>query len=202
MTADEAKALVLEMGGEDGFGRMEKFLALVIEENQRQNLIAPSTIETIWTRHAADSVQLVRHAGQDATTWLDIGTGGGFPGLAVALVAPYRVTLLEPRRRRAEFLATCVERLGVVDRVTVDQRAMERIEKRYDVISARAVASVRKLLHAAVQCGRSRTRWILPRGRLSEDDQMALKERRAVFHVEQSLTDPASSILIITELPE
>lgn len=197
MTEDEAKALIVEVGGLAALDRMSAFLALVVEENERQNLVAPSTLTTMWSRHAADSVQLIRFTRPGATSWLDIGTGGGFPGLAVALVTSYQVTLVEPRRRRAEFLASCVARFGVMGRVVVKQSGVEQVHGSFDIISARAVAPVRKLLQSAAHCGNDRTQWLLPRGRLTEDDDEVLSGRRAVFHVEQSLTDAASSILVI-----
>ncbi|MEH3158869.1 MAG: 16S rRNA (guanine(527)-N(7))-methyltransferase RsmG, partial [Sphingomonas taxi] len=145
MTEDDAKALVADRFGAGAVDRIDSFLHLVVAENDRQNLIAPSTIETIWTRHGLDSAQLMFHVEQSAEKWLDIGTGGGFPGIVVALLFNGAVTMVEPRRKRADFLQACVDHLSI-PRATVLARKVEAVAGTFDVISARAVASVEKLL--------------------------------------------------------
>jgi 16S rRNA (guanine527-N7)-methyltransferase len=200
MTEDEAKAWVTGRFGEHATGRIEAFLDMVVAEAPHQNLIAPSTIASIWARHAVDSLQLAGMA-KEATSWIDIGTGGGFPGLVVAIVAPVRIVLVEPRRRRADFLGLCIARLGLGDRVTVQARKIETVVGTADIISARAVASVENLLHAAAHCATTGTRWLLPRGRLDEEELAALhKHWRFMFHVEQSVTNPESSIVVLDKV--
>ncbi|RZM32652.1 MAG: 16S rRNA (guanine(527)-N(7))-methyltransferase RsmG, partial [Sphingomonas sp.] len=131
----------------------------------------------------------------------DIGTGGGFPGLAVALVTPGRMVLVEPRRRRADFLSLCIARLGIGDRVTVEARKIESVKGTAQIISARAVASLQNLLRAASHCATTDTRWLLPRGRLDQDELAALREQwRFMFHVEQSVTSPESSIVVLDKV--
>ncbi|MBB4152543.1 16S rRNA (guanine527-N7)-methyltransferase [Sphingomonas jinjuensis] len=195
MTEEEARAWVADKAGADTMASIERFLAMVTDENDRQNLIAPSTIATIWNRHALDSAQLLALAPAGAVSWLDIGSGGGFPGVIVALMSDAHVTMVEPRRRRAEFLAHAVEVLGL-DAV-VHHSKIEAVEERFDVISARAVAAVDKLGAIAGHCAHAATRWLLPRGQLDETTLSTLVRKRRVFHVEQSVSDPASSILVV-----
>lgn len=198
MTESDAQAWISERFGADAANRMGGFLRLVVAENDRQNLIAPSTIAQIWARHAADSAQLVP-LGRDGL-WIDIGTGGGFPGIVVALLRAAPVLLVEPRRKRADFLQHCVETLNL-RHVHVAGAKIESIEDAADIISARAVASVENLLRIAAGCAKKSTRWLLPRGRSVEADLAALKQSwRGLFHVEQSLTDPESSILVLDEV--
>ncbi|PAV74125.1 hypothetical protein WR25_15041 [Diploscapter pachys] len=104
-----------ERYGPDRVQRIAVFLDMVVAENDLQNLIAPSTIETIWVRHALDSAQLMFHVEQSAESWLDIGTGGGFPGMVVALLFDGKVTMVEPRKKRAAFLQACVDHLGIAN---------------------------------------------------------------------------------------
>src|SRR5688500_2826127 len=96
--------------------RLEGFIALLRDENQRQNLVSSASLEHIWTRHVCDSAQLVPLAPAEATTWLDLGTGAGFPGLIAALLHRSKVTLVESRRLRADFLRRAADMLGVADR--------------------------------------------------------------------------------------
>lgn len=197
MTEDDARGLMTERYGPDRVQRIAVFLDMVVAENDMQNLIAPSTIETIWVRHALDSAQLMFHVEQSAESWLDIGTGGGFPGMVVALLFDGKVTMVEPRKKRAAFLQACVDHLGIAN-ADVMASKVEAVSGRYDIISARAVASVEKLLQAAAPCAKPDTRWILPRGRIEPEQLTALRRQRdRVFHVEHSLTDPDSAILIV-----
>lgn len=198
MTEDQAREWVVDRYGEPAAERIDHFLNLVIVENDQQNLVAPSTIPTIWARHALDSAQLIPLANRADGQWIDIGTGGGFPGMVVALAWPGRMALVEPRKRRADFLRDCAERLGVADRVTVHAAKIEAVDVKADIISARAVATVENLLRAAAHCGKQNTRWLLPRGRLDEREIKTLKRQwRFVFHVEHSITSAESSIVIL-----
>lgn len=197
MTEEEARGIVTDRFGAAKADRVAAFLAMVVAENARQNLIAPSTIESIWVRHGLDSAQLLFHVEQSSAAWLDIGTGGGFPGIVVALLHEGPVTMVEPRRKRADFLSHCIETLNIVGARVVASK-VERVEGEYDVISARAVASVEKLLHAAAPCATPATRWILPRGRVEPGDLAQWRrDRSRLFHVEHSMTDPHSAILIV-----
>ncbi len=197
MTDDEGKTFVRERFGTDVEARLDAFAAMVIEENAAQNLIAPSTIDHIWVRHIVDSLQLVAMA-PGGGPWLDIGTGGGFPGLAVAIATDTPMTLVEPRKRRAQFLADCVGRLGLEGRVTVAAAKVASVDGIAHTISARAVGSVDALLGWAYHCATPTTRWLLPRGKMDYPVLHAAEGKwRFMFHVEHSLTDPGSRILIL-----
>ena len=196
MIEESARAWVADRFGGAAVDRLETFAAMVRAETQRQNLVAASTLQTIWSRHLADSAQLVPLAPATGA-WFDIGTGGGFPGLVVALLRPEPITLIEPRKLRAAFLASCIEALGL-PQAHVTAAPVERVTGTAAVISARAVAGVEKLLHAALHCATKTTRWLLPRGRWGPDELAEVRQRWAgVFHVEQSIVNPASAILII-----
>ena len=195
MTESEARDWIGLRFGDAAVERVAAFASMVVAENERQNLIAPSTVNAIWTRHIVDSAQLVAHG--KSGLWIDVGTGGGFPGMIVALLRPEPLLMVEPRRRRAAFLGSCVQALGLSN-ARVLGAAIEKIEEAATTISARAVASIEKLLQIASGCARGDTRWLLPRGKVDEHD-LAFVRRcwQGVFHVEQSVTDEASSIIIL-----
>lgn len=195
MTEEEARAWIADRFDAAAAGQVERFAAMVAEESERQNLIAPSTLPMIWTRHLVDSLQLVDLAPPDGA-WLDIGTGGGFPGLVVACVRDTAVHLVEPRRKRAAFLSHAAGVLGL-PHVTVHASKVEQVDARAKVVSARAVASIPQLVEAARHVASRDTIWLLPRGRLASDEMAGLHSQARVFHVEQSLTDPDSKIVVL-----
>lgn len=199
MTEDEARAWISARYGDAAVARLAAFLDLVVAENREQNLIAPSTIGSIWSRHAVDSAQLLRfdHGG----LWIDIGTGGGFPGIIVALLRDDPVMMVEPRARRAAFLGSCIASLGIGNARAVSAKIERVAGEQPTMISARAVASIDGLITAAGHLAEQATRWVLPRGRSGAEDVEALRERwQGVFHVEQSIVDPMSTIAILDEV--
>lgn len=195
MTEEEARAWINDRFSPEQRARLERFAAMVAEETERQNLIAPSTLATIWARHMVDSLQLVDWASADGA-WLDIGTGGGFPGLAIACVRETAMHLVEPRRKRAAFLAHAAETLGL-SHVTVHAGKVEQVDARARLVSARAVASIPALVEAARHVASRDTIWLLPRGRVTPQELADLPNHARVFHVEQSLTDPDSRIVVL-----
>lgn len=197
MTEDEAKRWFADHWPSDRVAKIDQFLTMVAAENDRQNLVAPSTIASLWSRHAVDSAQLIALADAEGD-WLDVGTGGGFPGMIVAILRDAPMIMVEPRRRRVEFLEQAVADLDLGN-ATVKGAKVDQVTAKASVISARAVASVEKLLQATAHCATPSTRWILPRGRLDSEQLTELRQqqRGKMFHVEHSLTDPESSILIV-----
>ncbi len=182
-------------------GRLEAYVALLTAEAARQNLIAPSTVATVWNRHVLDSAQLARFAPRDGCHWADIGSGAGLPGMILAILLTEPITLIEPRRLRAEFLQKALDHLGLSERARVDCMKVERATGTFDVITARAVASVDALLAMAHHLSTSETVWILPKGRNAESE---LAQAKLNWHcearVEQSCTDPDSEILVLTKV--
>jgi len=106
MTEDEAKTwLTTALGVSRGtISALQTLYEKTAEENQKQNLVALSTLNMFWTRHVVDSAQLLPLAGHDWHNWVDLGSGAGFPGLVTALLSAGRVSLVEERRKRAEHL--------------------------------------------------------------------------------------------------
>lgn len=182
--------------------RLAIFAQCVIDESTRQNLVSPSTLAQMWTRHILDSVQLLQFAPPTARTWCDIGTGAGFPGIVVALIFEGRVTLVEPRIRRATFLREAAETVGITTTVDVIQAKAENVTAAaYDVISARAVSSIDDILRMSAHLRGDGTRIILPRGRSGIVEVESARQRwHGLFHVEQSITDPESSIVVADQV--
>jgi 16S rRNA (guanine527-N7)-methyltransferase len=181
------------------FERLKAYLALLTEEAERQNLVSRKTLDQVWDRHVLDSAQLLRFAPSETASWLDIGSGAGFPGIIVACLSKGPVTLVEPRRLRAEFLHKVVGELGL--NAEVQRGKAERLEGHFDVITARAVASFARLLEISAHLSTRNSVWILPRGRNAQSELAEARQSwHGVFHVEPSATDPDSSIIVAREV--
>lgn len=177
---------------------LERYAALLRAEAGRQNLVSASTIHKLWERHILDSAQLVRFEPFPGASWVDIGAGAGLPGLVVAALVTGPVLLVEPRRLRADFLSRTVLELGVANRVTVLCAKAERARGSYDVITARAVARLAKLLDLSTHLSTKNSVWVLPKGRGARSE---LDEARRSWHCDAtsapSRTDPESEILLL-----
>ena len=178
---------------------LRRFATLLVDENQRQNLVAKSTLEDLWRRHIDDAAQLVAHDARSAT-WLDIGSGAGLPGIVIAILTGNPMVLVEPRRLRADFLQRVVDDLKLD--ATVIQSKVETIRRPpVDIITARAVASVERLFEMALHLSHNGTRWVLPKGKSAHLElEEAKKTWQGDFRLEPSRTDPDAQILIASRV--
>ena len=199
MTEDEAGAWIRERFGVSRETQLDRYAALLRAEAANQNLIAASTLDTLWARHFVDSAQLVPLASAASRgTWLDVGSGAGLPGLVAAILLDRPVVLVEPRTRRVEFLRHAVSELRL-PRVTVQQSKVEsyRPTNRAAIVSARAVAELSQLFASTVHCTDSSTIWLLPKGQNAQSEVVAAQTKwQGVFHVEPSITLPDSGIVV------
>ena len=175
--------------------RINEYVLLLREESERQNLIARSTLPDLWERHIADSAQLLALAGS-GLRWADIGSGAGLPGMVVAILTGDPMTLIEPRRLRADFLQRVALRLGLLN-VEVRAAKAEAVVGRFDVISARAVAPAVDLLRISAHLTHKDSKYLLMKGRSAQTE---LEEVRRAWHGDFQLiasrTDREAAILV------
>lgn len=201
MNEDQAREWIREKFGVSRETLFANLVEQVLDEATRQNLVSPASIASIWSRHIVDSAQLLRFVEDDARPWLDIGTGAGFPGLAIACLRNAQITLCEPRRRRAEFLESAAAALGVADHVTVAGCKVERLSGKWPLISARAVSALDSLFAAAEHVSDRETLWVLPKGRGAREEVAAARKTwHGSFHVEQSITNSDSYIVVASDV--
>lgn len=199
ISEDEAKELLLTSFDvpRETLATLDRFVQLLKQENARQNLVAHASLEHIWSRHILDSAQLARFA-PDARTWLDLGTGAGFPGLIIAAIHPAAVTMIESRRLRVDFLERASRILGLPGRTRIVHRRVEAVETQvFDAIGARAFAPLSKLLDLAQRFAAPQTQWVLPKGRTAQSELEQVQTAwQGSFRVEPSLTDPEAGIIV------
>ena len=143
MTADEIGKLLNVSRGT--LSQLESYLGLLEKWQRRINLVANSTLADAWQRHILDSAQLARFYPPNTKKILDVGSGAGFPGLVLAILGGVEVDLVESDQRKAIFLSTVINSLGLTAKV-YNQRVEALPNLAPDVVTARALAPVPKLL--------------------------------------------------------
>tara|TARA_Y100000815_G_scaffold145213_1_gene131482 strand:+ start:2108 stop:2725 length:618 start_codon:yes stop_codon:yes gene_type:complete len=185
--------------------RLTAYVALLKKWNPAINLVAKSTLENAWSRHIADSAQIFDLAPQGARHWVDLGSGGGFPGAVAAILAAerapeMRITLVESDQRKATFLRTVARELDVP--MTILARRIEDVPPlAADVVSARALASLSVLLgYAARHLAPGGVAIFLKGANHTAEIQEALASWRFDVQKTASRTAPDAVILTIGEL--
>jgi len=177
-------------------GRLDGFAALIRDEAANHNLVSAASLDHLWQRHFADSAQLLRFAPAPTSSWVDLGSGAGFPGLIIAALHAGPVTLIEERRLRIGFLERAAATLGV--NVEIVGGRVERLSPRpFDVISARAFAPLPRLLDLGTRFSTRNSVWILPKGRNAQSELEAIAPSwQGEFRLEPSLTDDDALIIV------
>lgn len=185
--------------------RLEAFSALVTKWTPKINLIARNSVPDLWNRHIVDSVQLYRFAPESFEKWADLGSGGGFPGIVMAILAAQhqpsaRFTLIESDQRKGTFLRTAARELDL--NVTVmSTRIEETPPVAADVVSARALSALSSLLPLANRHLHPDGFCLLHKGKQAAQE-VADAQKNWSFDLEDhaSFTDPEARILIIQRI--
>jgi 16S rRNA (guanine527-N7)-methyltransferase len=169
LAADRARALALTDVSRETTARLDRFVELLLTWQRTTNLIAPSTVPRLWTRHIADSLQLLDLA-PDARVWVDLGSGAGFPGLAIACALTDRpgtvVHLVESNAKKAAFLREAQRITGapaVVHALRIEN-FVDSFREHADVVTARALTSLKKLYDQSAPLLGPGTLGLFPKG--------------------------------------
>ncbi len=182
--------------------RLKLLVSLLEDWNSRQNLVAPSTLKSVWIRHLWDSAQLVPLIPPDARTIADLGSGAGFPGLVLAELLRERctVTLYEATAKKCRFLQECIFRLSLP--ATIRNVRIEDAEPEiFDVVTARALAPLPKLLgYAQNFMGPDSVGLFLKGQNIVSELTEARKSWRMSLGQHPSRSDPSGVILEVRKL--
>ena len=206
LAADKARALALTPVSRETEKRLDSFVEVLLLWQKRQNLIATSTIPQIWTRHVADSLQLLPLAA-GAKIWADFGSGGGFPGIALACALTERagtmVHLIESVGKKVTFLGEAVRATGanaVVHHTRAEDFAKSCAEP-VDAVTARAVAPLKTLCDQALPLIAKGAIGLFPKG---QDVDAELTEAAKYWTIQAtkvpSVTSPDGRIVVIRGL--
>jgi 16S rRNA (guanine527-N7)-methyltransferase len=187
--------------------RLSHYADLLAQWQKRTNLVAPSTLPALWSRHFADSAQL-RDLALEARLWLDLGSGAGFPGLVVAILQAgtpdFRMHLVESNGKKCAFLGEVArETKAPVDihAMRIEELAQSAHRLMLDVVSARALAPLPRLFELAAPFFGARTRGLFLKGREAEAEiEAARQEWEFTSRLHPSLTSANSNIVEVTGL--
>ena len=181
-------------------------LGLLVEKwNKSINLISKKTVPEIWNRHILDSAQIFYANNKSFKKWLDMGSGAGFPGLVVAILAQEKniggeTVLVESDKRKCVFLSTVKRELNL--NLSIINNRIEGCDRQQaDVISARALADLPSLLDLSFNHLSDNTTLIFSKGK-SWKEELVAAEKTWNFSWEAvtSITDAKSVVLKIGEL--
>ena len=207
LAADRARALVLTDVSRETTARLDRFVELLLTWQRTTNLIAPSTVPRLWTRHIADSLQLLDLA-PDARVWVDLGSGAGFPCLAIACALTGRpgavVHLVESNAKKAAFLREAQRVTGapaVVHALRIEN-FVDSFRDRADAVTARALTSLKKLYDQSAPLLGPETLGLFPKG---QDVEAELTEAAKCWNISKltlvpSRTDGTGRIVVVQGL--
>jgi 16S rRNA (guanine527-N7)-methyltransferase len=200
---DRKRALALLEVSRETVDRLDRLVMLLLSWQRKTNLVAPSTIPMVWTRHIADSLQLLALA-PAARTWIDLGSGGGFPGLAIACalaeVDGAHVHLVESNGKKAAFLREAARNLQLP--ATIHHRRIEDFVESFDqfaeIVTARAVAPLFDLLSYAAPLLNRGAQALFPKGQdVDAELTHAAKYWTIAATLVPSRTDPRGRIVVV-----
>ncbi|PWE33569.1 16S rRNA (guanine(527)-N(7))-methyltransferase RsmG [Maritimibacter sp. 55A14] len=200
--ADREAFLAARNVSRETLQRLDTYAMLLRKWNPAINLVSRTTLADLWSRHFLDSAQLLDRTPNSASNWVDLGSGGGFPGLIVAILAaeaaPHlRVTLVESDARKAAFLLRVAQATETPAEVKI-ARAETLAPQSADVLSARALAPLDRLLPLAQRHLAEDGIALFPKGAgHAEEIDAALASWAFRVQKHPSITDPSGVILEI-----
>ena len=189
LPTDKAAALALTPVSRETEAQLDRYVALLLEWQAKTNLVAPSTLPNLWTRHISDSLQLLSLA-PSAKTWVDLGSGGGFPGVvlacALADVPDATVHLVERIAKKAAFLREAIRVTGSPGTVHPADIGdiVDRLAGSVDCVTARAVAPLHQLIGFAEPLVRQGAKALFLKG---QDVEAELTEATKYWKIEPRL---------------
>lgn len=182
---------------------LSAYVDLLLKWNERINLISRISKDDVWKRHVEDSAQLCRYVPHRVQTWLDFGSGGGLPGVVVAILLSEKnflgkMVLVESDRRKAAFLLE-VSRCLSLGLIVKDARIESLDPIRADVISARALTSLDALIGLSMPHVTTNTRLLFPKGAGHQEEIEGARQNWAFdLALHRSMTDDRAAIVEIT----
>lgn len=188
------------------YQKLETYVALLQEWQQKFNLVSNSSLADVWNRHIADSAQLFKYLNNEVDSVYDLGSGAGFPAMVLAVMAQeqypqIKFTLMESITKKTVYLNAVKQELKLDNVTVINSRSEDLTLPKADVITARAVASLDKLLNCVFKFTNRQTKLIFPKGKsYKEELDEAEKFWNFKLKVDESQTSQDGVILLLENL--
>ena len=206
LSADRAEALRLTPVSRETLRRLDLYVEALLSWREKTNLFALSTIPQLWTRHIADSLQLLDLA-PNARTWIDLGSGAGFPGLAIACALAdtpgAMVHLVESTGKKTAFLREAVAITGAPAVVHTEriEKFVDTFDGRADAVTARALAPLKSLLDQSFSLLKTGAVGLFPKGQhVDAELTEATKYWNIKVNLAPSRTDSKARVVVVHAL--
>ncbi len=177
--------------------KLYEYKKILIKENQNMNLIGKSTLIDLDERHLLDCIQIVKYLPRHEKSVMDIGTGAGLPGIILSIIGFKNLHLVEKSPKKSFFLENCKLRLGL--NYVVHNKSISEISNlKVDCITARAFASIEKIIFMTKKIINKQTKLILLKGRSYLTELEKINPQKYLWETHPSITSSESKIIIIS----
>ena len=176
--------------------KLSEYKKILIKENENMNLIGKSTLIDLDERHFLDCIQIVKYLPQHEKSIMDIGTGAGLPGIILSIIGFRNLHLVEKSPKKSSFLENCKLRLGL-NYVVHNKPISEISNLNIDYITARAFASIEKIISMTKKIINKQTRFILLKGRSYLKELETINQQKYFWETHPSITSSESKIIIM-----
>ena len=174
--------------------KINLYKEMLLDENERINLISRTTADDIEDRHFLDSIQLITLIGDKAHSLVDIGTGAGLPGILLAIGGCKSVYLVEKQTKKCDFLNRVNNKLGL-DMNILNLRIEDIDDRQFDYVVSRAFAKLNKIISITKNITHKKSKYILLKGKTFLDEIKSVNKKRFSINYIDSITSPDSKII-------
>ena len=177
--------------------KLSEYKKILLKENQNMNLIGKSTLIDLDERHLLDCIQIVKYLPQHEKSVMDIGTGAGLPGIILSIIGFKNLHLVEKSPKKSSFLENCKLRLGL--NYVVHNKSISEISNlNIDYVTARAFASIEKIISMTKKIINKQTKFILLKGKTYLTELETINPQKYFWETHPSITSSESKIIIMT----
>ena len=174
--------------------KMNLYKEMLLDENERINLISKTTADDIEDRHFLDSIQLITLISDKAHSLVDVGTGAGLPGILLAIGGCKSVYLVEKQSKKCDFLNRVNNKLGL-DMNILNLRIEDIDDRQFDYVVSRAFAKLNKIISITKNITHKKSKYILLKGKTFLDEIKSVNKKRFNINYIDSITSPDSKII-------
>ena len=169
---------------------------MVIDENEKMNLIGSSTIDDFDQRHLLDCIQIIKYLPHNEKTHMDIGSGAGLPGIILSIIGYKNLHLVEKSPKKSIFLENCKSRLGL-EYIIHNKSITDLKDLNVDYITARAFAPIEKIISLTKKIIYKHTKFILLKGKSYLSEIQLINQNKYFWEAHPSITSDESKIIVV-----